>query len=103
VGAVLGGHDGRRGYLHHLAVARKYRKKGIGHALVERVLVQMHSLGISKCHVFVFQKNISGQWFWQSIGWKARPELLVISWESNINWQTIPKRRKATESHRYQD
>ena len=37
VGCVLGGHDGRRGYLNHLAVAAVCRGRGIGRALVERV------------------------------------------------------------------
>src|SRR5687768_16369590 len=44
VGAVLCGHDGRRGYLHHLAVAAEYRGQGIGKALVERCLCQLTSL-----------------------------------------------------------
>ena len=30
VGAVLSGHDGRRGYIHHLAVHPDYRRQGIG-------------------------------------------------------------------------
>jgi putative acetyltransferase len=34
VGAVLCDHDGRRAYLHHLAVARDFRHRGIGRALV---------------------------------------------------------------------
>ena len=29
VGAVLSGHDGRRGYIHHLAVSPNYRRQGI--------------------------------------------------------------------------
>ena len=35
VGAVLSGTDGRRGYLHHLAVAKPFRKSGVGRQLVE--------------------------------------------------------------------
>jgi len=38
IGAVLCGHDGRRGYLHHLAVDRACRRQGIGKALIERLL-----------------------------------------------------------------
>ncbi len=41
VAAVLGGHDGRRGYLHHLAVAPTHRGRGIGRALAERVLTAL--------------------------------------------------------------
>ena len=38
IGAVLCGHDGRRGYLHHLAVARSQRRQGLGRDLVRRCL-----------------------------------------------------------------
>jgi len=36
LGAVLCGHDGRRGYLHHLTVAEAHRNEGIGTALVDK-------------------------------------------------------------------
>jgi putative acetyltransferase len=78
-GAVLCGYDGRRGYLHHLAVSEAYRKKGIGKALVQRVIKKLASLGITKCHVFVFDGNLGGQKFWKSIGWTERVELKIMS------------------------
>lgn len=36
VGSVLCGHDGRRGFMYHLAVHPAYRNKGIGGELVKR-------------------------------------------------------------------
>src|SRR5580692_3692620 len=41
IGAVLCGHDGRRGYLHHLAVASEHRRQGIGKTLVEACLSKL--------------------------------------------------------------
>ncbi|HEX8246282.1 MAG TPA: GNAT family N-acetyltransferase [Longimicrobium sp.] len=79
VGAVLCGHDGRRGYLHHLAVAASHRRRGIGRALVERCMDGLRGAGIFKCHLFVYHHNASGQAFWRSIGWHARDDLLVMS------------------------
>lgn len=79
VGAILCGHDGRRGYLHHLAVAPQYRKKGIGQGLVQGCLHRLKNLGILKSHVFVFARNHEGGKFWSAIGWRGRPELRMMS------------------------
>src|SRR6185295_720662 len=46
IAAVLCGHDGRRGYLHHLAVDLQHRRNGLGTALVERCLAQLAAVGI---------------------------------------------------------
>src|SRR5947209_17178874 len=52
-GTVLAGHDGRRGILRHLAVAKPYRGKGIGRQLVRVALEGLSGQGIQKCNVFV--------------------------------------------------
>lgn len=46
VGAVLCGHDGRRGYLHHLAVATGHRGRGLGEALAEKCLAALGAMSI---------------------------------------------------------
>jgi ribosomal protein S18 acetylase RimI-like enzyme len=79
IGAVLCGHDGRRGYLHHLTVAEKHRNKGIGTALVDKVISKLRMLGIRKCNIFVFSDNVGGQAFWKRNGWVERADLKVIS------------------------
>jgi len=78
IGAVLCGHDGRRGYLHHLAVARDYRRKGIGRALVERCLSSLRELKILKCNAFLLSLNPEGQEFWKAMGWKEREDLILM-------------------------
>jgi len=78
VGAVLCGHDGRRGYLHHLAIASTHRRKGLGTKLVERCLAELKRIGILKCNIFVYAHNISGERFWRSNGWKKRDDLCMI-------------------------
>ncbi len=79
VGAVLCGHDGRRGYIHHLAVSQSHRRQGLGRALVERCLSALRRDGIDKCHIFVFADNRDTIAFWKSIGWTQRVELIVMS------------------------
>lgn len=78
VGAVLAGHDGRRGYLHHLAVLPSHRKAGIGRALVTRCLRGLRKQHIPKCNIFVFRSNARGQAFWKHNGWNLRRDLCVM-------------------------
>jgi len=78
VGAVLCGHDGRRGYLHHLAVARRHRRRGIGRRLVAACLAKLGRLGITRCNLFIFADNAAGKKFWAHRGWKLRRELRLM-------------------------
>jgi putative acetyltransferase len=79
VGAALCGHDGRRGYIHHLAVATSERRSGIGQALVERCLSALRGAGIEKCHIFVFRANRFGELFWSPTGWQRRDDIQMFS------------------------
>ena len=78
VGAVLCGHDGRRGYLHHLAVDASHRGRGIARKLVDSCLGRLTALGIEKCNVYLFRDNELGAEFWQRSGWCARDDLRVL-------------------------
>lgn len=79
VGAVLVGHDGRRGFLHHLAVAAAWRGRGLGRRLVERALDGLAAAGIEKAHLFVLNDHPAGLDFWRHLGWVSRPELTMFS------------------------
>lgn len=78
VGAVLCGHDGRRGYLHHLAVSAVCRGRGIARQLIARCFAQLSLHGILKCNIFLFSSNATGAAFWQHNGWSPRPDLRVL-------------------------
>ena len=79
VGALLCGHDGRRGFLHHLAVKEEQRRRGVGRMLVDRSLNHLSRAGISKCHLFVFQENEEAKEFWQKLGWSRRVDIGIMS------------------------
>jgi len=79
VGAVLGGTDGRRGYLQHLAVANTHRGQGIGRALTERVIHAFAAMGVVKVHLMVRRENAKARTFWEHLGWVARDDVLLMS------------------------
>ena len=79
VGALLCGHDGRRGYIHHLAVKESHRRRQIGRKLVEHCLAQLRLQGIQKCHLFVYERNHEAIAFWSQLDFAERIELSMMS------------------------
>lgn len=79
VGTILCGHDGRRGYIHHLAVHPEFRRGGIGQKLVVQGLAALTEAGIDKCHLFIFHENESGKAFWESVGFSLRTDIQIMS------------------------
>ena len=69
IAAVKCGQDGRRGYLHHLAVKEEHRRQGVGRALVNAVLRSLREQGIEKCNTFVLNENTEARAFWDRLGW----------------------------------
>jgi ribosomal protein S18 acetylase RimI-like enzyme len=70
VGAILGGHDGRRGFLYHLSVAPAFRGHGLGHALVEQSLNSLRAEGIVRVLILVARANQEGAAFWRKHRWE---------------------------------
>ena len=75
VGAILCGHDGRRGCLYHVCVDPEYRKQGIGRAMVVFAMKALKEEGISKVSLIAFTVNDVGNSFWRRIGWTQREDL----------------------------
>ena len=83
VGCVMCGHDGRRGYLQHLAVSQQHRRRGIGSALVKACLAKLESLGILKTHIDVLVGNQQAHDFWRRRGWHQRDDIQRFSFVRN--------------------
>lgn len=81
VGAILAGHDGRRGFLYHLAVHPDERRRGLGQRLVAHCLGVFRTAGISRVSIHVFGDNRRGAEFWAKLGWRIRPDLSVLQYE----------------------
>ena len=78
-GVSLAGHDGRRGYLHHVAVAEAFRGRGIGRTLYERCAAALGAEGVEKINLLVKADNAAGLAFWKRVGGSERTELTVVS------------------------
>lgn len=78
-GTILGGHDGRRGIIYHLATAKEYRGKGIAKKLIGLSTEAMKKEGIERCIIMVLAGNKSGHDFWRKIGWQSREDLCMYS------------------------
>ncbi len=87
VGAILCGHDGRRGCLYHVCVSEGYRRRGIGKAMVVRAMEALKAEGISNVSLIAFAKNDIGNAFWNTIGWKERLDLNY--YEFTLNSENI--------------
>lgn len=75
VGAILCGHDGRRGCLYHVCVREDFRMKGIGKAMVVHCMEALKAEQINKVSLIAFTQNDVGNAFWKTIGWTKREDL----------------------------
>jgi N-acetylglutamate synthase len=80
VGTILGGFDGRRGYIYHLVVEAAQRGRNLGGVLLEKTLIAMKVKDVDKVHIFVPNfKNRAAIAFWESHGFVGRPDLQMMS------------------------
>lgn len=76
VGAVMGGFDGRRGLVYHLAVDPFHRKQGIASALMEELERRLKEIGCRRVYLLVTPENTTAQQFYEKRGWQ-RMEILT--------------------------
>ena len=76
VGVILSGHDGRRGFIYHMAVHPSMRKQGIGTNLLKHATAALHAQGIHKAMLVVLEHNELGNTFWEGQGFYRRTDLV---------------------------
>lgn len=74
-GAILAGHDGRRGIISHTCVSPKFRRMGIGRALAQAALDALGREGVTKVFLVVFKDDQPGNEFWRDMGFNIRSDL----------------------------
>lgn len=83
VGAILCGHDGRRGCLYHVCVHESFRKRGIGKAMVVFCMRALQKEQINKVSLVAFKRNAVGNQFWREAGWCFREDLNYFDFTLN--------------------
>lgn len=69
VGSVIGGFDGRRGLIYHLAVAGDFQRHGVGSQLLDEVEARLRNKGCLKCFLMVTPDNPEAGRFYEKRGW----------------------------------
>jgi len=85
IGVVMGGFDGRRGYIHHLAVEPDYKKRGYGKKLIDELIKRFHQMRVHKVHLFIEKYNEKVVNFYLNLGWDIRDDLIMISYVPDKN------------------
>jgi ribosomal protein S18 acetylase RimI-like enzyme len=80
ISVVMGGFDGRRGYIHHLAVDPDYQRKGYGKQMIDELMKKFRDLQVHKVHLFIEKYNKSVIEFYSHLGWDIRDDLIMMSY-----------------------
>jgi ribosomal protein S18 acetylase RimI-like enzyme len=85
VGAVMGGWDGRRGWVYHLAVDPARQRNGIGRQLMAELERRLRAKGALKINLQVYRDNVAAQEFYQKLGYSLACEILSMGKELTDN------------------
>jgi ribosomal protein S18 acetylase RimI-like enzyme len=80
-GTVIGGFDGRRGMIYHLAVNAGYRKHGIGGMLMDEVEKRLKAKGCLKSYLLVTIDNEEAMRFYEKRKWERMDTLYIYGKE----------------------
>lgn len=89
VGAILCGHDGRRGYIYHTVVLPEYRNRKIASSLVDIAVKALQEEGITRVCLNVMESNEQGKKFWLAKGWEKKDFLGFYS-KSITDQENLP-------------
>lgn len=75
IGSVIGGYDGRRGLIYHLAVSSSFRGQGIGSRLMDEVEKRLQAKGCIKCYLLVIEDNHEAESYYKNRGWQHMDDI----------------------------
>jgi ribosomal protein S18 acetylase RimI-like enzyme len=77
IGSVLGGYDGRRGLVYHLAIEASHRRQGIGQTLMDDLEARLRDKGCYKSYLLVAPDNQAALDFYTEQGWEKMPHHIM--------------------------
>jgi ribosomal protein S18 acetylase RimI-like enzyme len=75
VGTALGGYDGHRGWVYHVAVSPAHRRLGIGTTLLRRVEDALRQAGCPKINLQVLVSNAGVVAFYEQLGYRVEERI----------------------------
>ena len=78
IGSVIGGFDGRRGMVYHLAVASAFRGQGIGTRLMDEIESRLRVKGCLKCYLLVANDNYEVEGYYKQLGWQLMTDVHLL-------------------------
>ncbi|TKJ26637.1 MAG: GNAT family N-acetyltransferase [Promethearchaeota archaeon Loki_b31] len=79
VAVGIGAFDGRRGYVHHLAIDPDYQKKKYGKMMMDDLIERFRKKKVHKVHLFIEKHNEEVVDFYKKLGWDIRDDLIMMS------------------------
>jgi ribosomal protein S18 acetylase RimI-like enzyme len=75
VATVIGGFDGVRGWVYHLAVAIAHRRRGYGAAMMREIETRLGALGCPKVNLQIVADNAAVVAFYERVGYSVEPRV----------------------------
>ncbi|MFX0010759.1 MAG: GNAT family N-acetyltransferase [Candidatus Hermodarchaeota archaeon] len=96
IAVVIGAFDGRRGYVHHLAVDPDYQRKGYGKAIMNELTERFKQKRIQKIHLFIQKENKKVLDFYNKQGWEVRDDIIMMSFvpDNTLYKRSIKHKKK---------
>jgi ribosomal protein S18 acetylase RimI-like enzyme len=82
IGAVMGGFDGRRGLVYHLAVRQDVRRQGIASALMEELENRLRAKGCLRVYLLVTRDNVEAREYYEKRGWECMD---ILTYAKNLS------------------
>jgi GNAT superfamily N-acetyltransferase len=80
VATIMVGHDGHRGWVYYLAVARAFCRKGVGGRMIRAAEQWCVGRGVPKLQLMVGRENVEVACFYTALGYDKSDVIVLAKW-----------------------